>query len=95
MNSKQPVPITPANACGEIGRRIVGKVVAEVSTNGEVLRITSNDGSEIGIVWVDDNGNVLKGKPLIVKHGIRLRAEGMRDIITAHAAGLPELARKK
>lgn len=84
-------PITPPNARGELGRRVIGKVLAEISTNGEVLRITCSDGTDVGVVWVDDGGNILKGKPLLVQHGIRLKVKDPHAIVTAHAVGLPGL----
>lgn len=57
-------------------------------TNGSVLCIRTEDGAEIRVQWVDDNGNVLKGRPLVEGVGLRLRAEGMKDIINLRAAGL-------
>lgn len=57
-------------------------------TNGHVLAIRTEDGAEIRVVWVDDNGNVLKGKPLVQGHGLRLRADGMNEVIDGREAGL-------
>lgn len=69
-----------------INTRLAGKVVAEVLTNGRVLKIRTTTGEEIDIVWLDDNGLPLKGKPAVQKHGVRLLAGGMQDLI--HYPGL-------
>lgn len=57
-------------------------------TNGHVLAIRTEDGAEIKVVWVDDNGKVLKGRPVVQGVGLRLRAEGMREIVSAASAGV-------
>jgi hypothetical protein len=71
----------------DLTRRLRGKQVAAVMTNGHVLAIRTEEGSEIRVVWVDDNGEVIKGRPLVQGSGLRLRAEGMRDIIDLAQAG--------
>jgi hypothetical protein len=65
----------------DITRRLRGKQVAEVTTNGNVLRITTKDGDDIDIVWLDDNGAPIKGKPAARKHGPRIICRGMADLI--------------
>jgi hypothetical protein len=72
----------------DLTRRLRGKQVACVMTNGHVLAIRTEDGAEIRVVWVDDNGNVLKGQPLVQGHGLRLRAEGMRELMNLRTAGV-------
>jgi hypothetical protein len=75
----------------ELTRRLRGKQVACVMTNGHVLAIRTEDGAEIRVVWVDDNGDVLKGRPLVQGHGLRMRAEGLREIIDGREAGLGKI----
>lgn len=65
----------------DITARLRGKRIAAVMTNGNTLRITADDGTEIDVVWADDNGRPLKGKPVIVNHGLRLVARGLQDLI--------------
>lgn len=72
----------------DLTRRLRGKQIACVMTNGSVLCIRTEDGAEIRVKWVDGNGNVLRGMPLVEGSGLRLKAEGMRDIIHAKAVGL-------
>lgn len=72
----------------DLTRRMRGKQIAVIMTNGHVLSMRLEDGSEVNITWVDDNGRAIKGKPHIETVGLRLRAEGMREIIHANAAGL-------
>lgn len=65
----------------DLTRQLRGKQVAHVMTNGNVLVLQMHDGSEILVKWVDDNGETIKGKPVIGSRGVRLRAEGMQDLI--------------
>jgi hypothetical protein len=65
----------------DITRRLRGKTVSEVVTNGNALRIHTNDGAELDIVWLDDNGVPIKGKPAVRTHGARLVAKGMQELI--------------
>ncbi len=65
----------------DLTRQIKGKEVAEVITNGHLLIIRMKDGSEFQIKWVDDNGDTIKGLPVVGTRGFRLRAEGMRDLM--------------
>lgn len=70
--------------------RLIGKRVAQVATNGHVLRITSADGVDLDVVWVDDNGVPIKGRPAVLNHGPRLLAQGLQDLIhhpQIHARG--------
>lgn len=65
----------------DLTRQLRGREVAWVATNGHVLSIRMHDGSEINVRWVDDNGETLKGKPVVQSRGLRLRCEGIRDLI--------------
>lgn len=66
----------------DITRRLRGKKVVEVLTNGHLLEIRTEDGGCITLAWLDDNGRPLKGKPAVYKHGIRLAAgPGFQDAI--------------
>lgn len=70
----------------DITTRIVGKRVAAVLSNGHVLQIRTACGAELEIVWLDDNGRPLKGKPVLAASGVRLQARGIRDLI--HMPGI-------
>lgn len=61
--------------------RLRGKVVRDVQTNGHALRISTDDGAELEVVWLDDNGRPIKGRPAIIRHGVRLAATGVHDIV--------------
>jgi len=65
----------------DITRQLRGKQVAAVICNGELLVIQCADRSELRIRWVDDNGETLKGKPVLEGRGLRLQAEGMQELI--------------
>ncbi len=65
----------------DLTRRLRGKTVAAVMTNGHILQLRTSDGAEINICWVDDNGRPIKGQPLCVQHGVRLIAHGLKDLI--------------
>lgn len=65
----------------DLTRRLRGKRVAHVATNGHVLSIRMEDGSEVNVAWVNDNGIPIKGKPVVESHGARLIARGMQDLI--------------
>jgi len=65
----------------DLTRQLRGKQVAAVMTNGNVLVIQMHDGSEILVKWVDDNGETIKGRPVLGSRGMRMRAEGVRDLI--------------
>ncbi len=65
----------------DITRRLRGKRIAAVTTNGSMVRITCDDNSEMDVCWVDDNGRPIKGRPMIGNFGVRLVAEGVRDIL--------------
>lgn len=67
--------------------RLRGKKIAAVMSNGHVLAIQCEDGSEIRVAWVDGNGNVLKGMPIVEGVGVRLKANGMQEIIDARRGG--------
>lgn len=70
----------------DITSRIVGKRVAAVLSNGHVLQIRTACGAEMSLVWLDDNGRPLKGRPVIAESGVRLQARGIRDLI--HMPGI-------
>ena len=61
--------------------RLRGKRVAAVMTNGHLLNICTEDGAELTIAWVDDNGVPIKGKPVVAQHGVRLKMRGLQDLI--------------
>lgn len=65
---------------GDITRLLRGKRIAAVTTNGSLIRVTCEDMTEIDIAWVDDDGRQIKGRPMIGNFGVRLHAQGIRDI---------------
>lgn len=68
--------------------RLGGKKLREAITNGHQLVLVMDDGSEAVVVWVDDNGNVIKGKPLLFSAGVRMRARGLQELLSARSLGL-------
>lgn len=66
---------------GEIGFRLYGKQVREVLTNGHLLKIVAADNSEITVAWVDGEGRPIMGKPVISQSGVRMKAEGIADVL--------------
>ncbi len=49
--------------------------------NNRVLSIKFEDGSEINVAWVDDNGVPTKGVPTLAQHGYRMNVGGIKDLI--------------
>lgn len=70
----------------DLTRRIAGRRVAAVLTNGHVLQLRMHDGSEIDIAWVDGEGRPIRGKPVMLGTGVRLVAAGTSDLIHLPAA---------
>ena len=68
--------------------RLGGKKLREAVTNGTSLVLVMDDGSEAVIVWVNDNGETIKGKPLLFSTGVRMRARGLNELISASSVGL-------
>ena len=68
--------------------RLVGKKLRQAVTNGHQLVLQMDDGSEAVVVWVDDNGKTINGKPLLFSTGLRMRAHGMQELINAAQVGL-------
>jgi hypothetical protein len=66
--------------------RLQGKRVAQVMSNGHILSIRCDDGSEFNVAWVDDNGQAIKGRPVVQSRGGRLQAAGLRDLVLHPAA---------
>lgn len=65
----------------DLTHRLRGHQIAAVMTNGHVLSVRLENGAEVNIAWVDDNGKAIKGRPVVQSRGMRLKAEGIRDII--------------
>jgi hypothetical protein len=74
----------------DLNRQLKGREVAQVLCNGSVLMIRTTDGLEVPIVWVNDNGELLTGRPVLGRLGRRIICRGMRELIpsTALALGL-------
>lgn len=66
---------------GALTSQLRGKEVAAVLCNGSILVIQCHDGSEIRVAWVDDQGNVLKGMPVVEGRGFRIRAERLHELV--------------
>lgn len=71
----------------DLTRQLRGKEIAEVMTNGHVVSIRTQDGSEVVVRWVNDNGETIKGHPVVQSRGFRMRLERFRDLIRLPAAG--------
>lgn len=49
----------------QIHGQLKGKTVEYVATNGHILVVRCEDGRELQIAWVDDNGTPIMGKPML------------------------------
>lgn len=67
----------------DLTKRLRGKRVAYAATNGHILSIRLEDGSEVNVTWVDDNGRQIKGRPVVESHGVRTLFRGIQDLIFA------------
>ena len=67
----------------DLTRQLRGRRVAACLTNGHVLSIQLEDGAEVLVAWLDDNGEPIKGRPAVQSRGWRLRAAGLRELIPA------------
>jgi hypothetical protein len=65
----------------ELSNALRGREVAAVICNGHIVVIKCHDGREIRVAWLDENGETVKGTPVLEGHGFRLRAEGIRELI--------------
>jgi len=70
----------------DLTRRLRGKTLAAVMTNGHILQLRAADGAEIDICWVDEHGRAIKGKPVCVRHGVRIVTPGLHDLINLPSA---------
>jgi len=52
-----------------LSQLLAGHVVKEVLKNNEVLIIKVENGDEIRVAWVDENGKPVKGTPAIAFYG--------------------------
>lgn len=68
--------------------RLAGKKLREALTNGIELVLVMDDGSEAHVMWVDDNGAPIKGKPILWNTGVRMKARGVQELINAASVGL-------
>lgn len=73
----------------DLTKRLRGKTVAEVSTDGRVLRITTTSNEMIDIAWLSDGAQFKKGFPICVRHGVKISAEGFVDLIRAGTNDYP------
>jgi len=60
---------------GSIHRLVVGRKVEHVITNGHILVIKLDNGMELQVGWANDNGELIKGKPVIKSCGLNVRAK--------------------
>lgn len=70
----------------DLTQRLRGHQVAAVMTNGHVLSIRTESGAEINVVWVDDNGEPIKGRPVVQSRGVRMKVEGFQEIVSHQQA---------
>lgn len=66
---------------GEITARLFNRVVRQVMTNGHLLKVTTADNNEVTIAWVDGEGRPLKGRPVVIQSGARIKCEGINDVL--------------
>lgn len=73
----------------DLTKRLRGKTVAEVSTDGRVLRIVTTSNEMIDIAWLTDGAMFKKGFPICVRHGVKVDARGFVELIAASAKEYP------
>ena len=64
----------------DLTRQLQGKLVEAVYSNGCTLQIRTRDGAEINVQWVNENGDPIRGRPVVTRKGWRLKA-AMRDLL--------------
>lgn len=72
----------------DITKQLRGKQVEYVATNGHMLVIRCTDGRELQIQWVDDNGNPIKGKPVLRRAGLNIITRQVKEIEHRSEVGL-------
>jgi len=65
----------------DLTRQLQGREIAAVLCNGTVVLIQTIDGREIAIKWVDESGEVIKGKPVVGSKGFRVNARSLSDLL--------------
>lgn len=65
----------------DLTRQLQGKEIVGVYANGITLLVRTRDGAEIAVQWVNENGDPIKGRPVVSKKGFRLNARGLNDLI--------------
>ncbi len=64
--------------------RMTGKPIHSIMKSNERLMIRAENGDELHVAWVDENGKPVKGRPIIVWYGRRVLAK------TAHLGVHPQ-----
>lgn len=75
---------------GDIHRALKGARIEYCATNGHLLVIRCEDGKEVRVAWVDDNGQPMSGTPVLQFLGSNIIAKpkGQSFIQHRHEAGL-------
>lgn len=73
--------------------RFVGKTIEGLFANGKALLIRCGDGkggsiADVKIGWVDANGELVEGRPVIIEQGAVIVAHDLADIINPKKARL-------
>ena len=69
----------------DISMRMAGKTIESVMKSNEVLLLRCEDGTEMQIAWLDDNGRPVKGTPKIIWFGRHVRAKTARLGMQPHS----------
>jgi hypothetical protein len=72
--------MTPA-----LTRRLRGRRVAACHANGTVLALVLEDGSQVHVAWVDENGRRVAGRPVLQLSGGYLNARSLHELIKVPA----------
>ena len=71
----------------DITKRLRGHEIDMIMTNGNVLSIRLANGAEVNVRWIDHNGEVIKGLPVIETIGLRLNCSGFKELVTGASLG--------
>jgi len=71
----------------QVHAQLKGREVEYVATNGHLLVIRCTDGRELQVEWVNDNGEPIRGKPVLRFAGVNVIAR-VKEIDHRREVGL-------
>jgi hypothetical protein len=71
------------NGDTSLHHQLHGQEIDYVATNGEVLVLRTKNGKELRVAWVNENGEAIKGKPVLMFCGLNVKASTAKLFGTA------------